>query len=111
MTNLSTNLNLPFHVCGIAQKTASAMLLQANCFERFDDSAKLCKFFGIVPHSHYSGSSIAKKGRITKFGASNVRMLLYNCTRSAIRFNPQCKALYQRLRRNGKPHKVAAVRL
>jgi len=31
------------------------------------------------------------------------------CTRSAIRHNLACKELYQRLRKNNKPHKVAAV--
>jgi len=31
------------------------------------------------------------------------------CTRSAIRYNLACKALYERLRAKGKPYKVALV--
>ena len=31
------------------------------------------------------------------------------CTRSAIRYNTACRELHQRLRKNNKPHKLAAV--
>lgn len=96
-------------VVGIGHKTARAMMLAANCFESFETSEALCKYFGLTPNSHYSGSSVRKKGRITKMGAHYVRSLLYICTRSAIRYNQACKELYQRLRAKGKPHRVAAV--
>ena len=96
-------------VIGIGKKTAQAILLAAGCFTDFQHAGQLSKFFGLTPQSHYSGSSVYKKGRITKFGNHYVRSLLYMCTRSAIRYNPLCRDLYQRLRAKGKPHKVAAV--
>lgn len=96
-------------VVGIGPTTAHAMMLTANCFEHFETADELSKFFGLTPNSHYSGSSVRKKGRITKMGAPYVRSLLYMCTRSAIRYNLACKELYQRLRVKGKSHKVAAV--
>ena len=96
-------------VVGIGEKTARAMMLAASCFENFESSEALCKYFGLTPNSHYSGSSVRKRGRITKMGAHYVRSLLYICTRSAIRYNQACKELYQRLRTKGKPHRVAAV--
>ncbi len=96
-------------VVGIGATTAHAMLLTANGFEHFETANQLSKFFGLTPNSHYSGSSVRKKGRITKMGAPYVRSLLYMCARSAIRFNQACKELYQRLRNKGKSHKVAAV--
>ncbi|MDA7625678.1 IS110 family transposase [bacterium] len=96
-------------VTGIGQRTAHAMMLASNCFENFETADELSKFFGLTPNSHYSGSSIRKKGRITKMGAHYVRALLYMCSRSAIRYNHACKELYQRLRAKGKSHKVAAV--
>lgn len=96
-------------VKGIGPKTAEAILLVTNGLEDFSNPDKLAKFFGITPHSHESGSSIRKRGKITKYGSGEVRSLLYMCTRSAIRYNQPCKELYERLRRNGKPHKVAAV--
>jgi len=96
-------------VVGIGPATAHAMMLTANCFDFFETADQLSKFFGLTPNSHYSGSSVRKKGRISKMGAPYVRNLLYMCTRSAIRHNLACKELYQRLRAKGKSHKVAAV--
>ena len=96
-------------VKGIGDKTAEAILLVTNGLEDFDSSDKLSKFLGLTPVSHHSGSSIRRRGGITKFGSNQVRSLLYMCTRSAIRFNKPCKELYQRLRQNGKSHKLAAV--
>ncbi|MEL7251515.1 MAG: hypothetical protein AAFO03_24030 [Bacteroidota bacterium] len=40
---------------------------------------------------------------------SKLRGLLYMGARSAKRFNPACRDLYERLRRKGKCHKVAMV--
>ncbi|MCB9314847.1 MAG: transposase [Lewinellaceae bacterium] len=44
---------------------------------------------------------------ITKNGSSKIRALLFNCARSAMRYNPNCKALYERLIEKGKNGKVA----
>lgn len=96
-------------VVGIGDKTAEALLLATNNLESFDHSGQVSKFLGLVTWSHSSGTSVAKKGRITKSGDSYVRSLLYMCTRSAIRHNIACRELYQRLRKNNKPHKLAAV--
>lgn len=96
-------------VKGIGKKTAEAILLATNGLEGFDEVAPVAKCLGITPHSHYSGTSISKRGGITKFGSNSVRGLLYMCTRSAIRHNKACGELYTRLRAKGKPHKVAAV--
>jgi transposase len=96
-------------VIGIGHKTAQALLLASNGMEGFDNCDKLSKSFGVTPDSHRSGTSVNKKGHITKFGSSEVRKLLYMCTRSAIRYNQPCKELYERLRRKGKSHKIAAV--
>lgn len=96
-------------VNGIGDKTATAILLATNGLTGFENEDKLSKFLGVTPHSHDSGTSIRRKGKMTKYGSSEVRQLLYMCTRSAIRYNQPCKELYQRLRRSGKPHKLAAV--
>ena len=102
-------MDLATSVMGIGIKTASAILLATNGLEGFDQANKVAKYLGLTPHSHYSGTSIRKRGKITKYGNTDVRALLYNCTRSAIRYNKACGELYKRLRKKGKPHKVAAV--
>lgn len=96
-------------VKGIGDTTAQAILMATNDLQGFENAAQLACFLGLTPKTHYSGSSVRKKGRISKQGANRVRELLYMCTRSAIRFNTPCKAFYERLRAKGKPHKVAAV--
>lgn len=96
-------------VKGIGKTTAQAILLATNDLKGFDSAAQLACFLGLTPRTHYSGSSVRKKGRISKQGSNRVRELLYMCTRTAIRFNTACQALYQRLRARGKAHKVAAV--
>ena len=60
-------------VVGVGATTAHAMMLSANCFEHFETADELAKFFGLTPNSHYSGSSVRRKGRITKMGAPHVR--------------------------------------
>ncbi|MCR9103430.1 MAG: IS110 family transposase [bacterium] len=102
-------LRLATSVKGIGTKTANAILLATNGLEGFEDASKLAKFLGLTPHSHFSGSSVHKRGSMTRYGNSDVRAMLYICTRSAIRYNKACAALYLRLRAKGKPHKVAAV--
>jgi transposase len=96
-------------VVGIGNKTAEAILLVTNGLEEFDNYDKVSKFLGLIPLTHRSGTSVRKNRGIAKYGSGEVRGLLYMCTNSAIRYNQPCKDLYQRLRKNGKPHKLAAV--
>lgn len=53
-------------VVGISPTTAHAMLLAANSFEHFDTADQLSKFFGLTSNAHYSGSSVRRKGKISK---------------------------------------------
>ncbi len=108
-SDFKKKIKLGASVIGIGNKTAETLLLLTNNLETFEHPGQVAKFLGIVSWSHDSGTSIRKRGGITKFGNSYARGLLYMCTRSAIRHNKACKELYQRLRANNKPHKVAAV--
>lgn len=96
-------------VKGIGIKTAQALLMATSGLDDFDRGDKLARFLGLTPGSHFSGTSVRKRGKITKYGSTSVRALLYMGANSAIQYNKSCKELYQRLRANGKPHKVAKV--
>ena len=78
-------------VKGIADKTAETLLILTNNLETFEHPGQVSKFLGIVNWSHDSGTSVRRKGGITKFGNAYARSLLYMCTRSAIRYNLACK--------------------
>ena len=100
---------LALTVVGIGAATAQAILVTANCLVDFEKAGQLSKFFGVCPTKFESGSSICRRGSISKGGDPTVRALLYMAARSARRFNEPCRLLYERLRRNGKSHKVAMI--
>ncbi len=66
---------------------------------------QICSLLGLAPWAHESGKSTGRR-RIWG-GRSDVRALLYMSAMSAIRFNPDMKAFYERLKENGKPGKAA----
>jgi transposase len=96
-------------VVGIGNKTAEAILLVTNGLNNFNSAGQVAKFLGITPYSQESGTSVKVKGRITKKGSHEVRSLLYMCAVSAVKHNLACKELFERMRKNGKPYKVAMV--
>lgn len=100
---LATSVN------GIGDLTASWLLTITNGFNNFDKDKQVIKFLGLAPGSHRSGSSVNKKSGINKGCTGKIRGLLYMACQSAIRFNPACKELYERLRAKGKNFYQAMV--
>lgn len=62
---------------------------------------------GVVPYARQSGQR--DDPRHIQGGRADLRAVLYMATLSAVRANPRLKAFYERLRRAGKPVKVALV--
>jgi len=81
-------------VTGIGPKSVNLLLIYTNGLKDFDNKNQLPKFIGTVGSIHQSGTSINRRGKITKRGPSVLRACLYNAARSAIRFNHACKALW-----------------
>lgn len=94
---------------GIGPKTAIMLIAITDNFRKFESSKKLSAYVGLAPRIYESGTSIKGKGHITKMGNKQVRKLLYICAWSAKRHNPQCKQMYERLSKKGKPEKVIKV--
>lgn len=94
---------------GIGQVTATALVIITNGLATFSSAKQLTKFIGVNPTQKESGKSVRGKSTIPKRGNRRLRALLYNCAKSAKRWNPKCKELYDRLRVNGKCHKVAMI--
>jgi transposase len=73
-------------------------------------SAKqLAKFMGTGPTEKRSGSSVKGKGHINRSDSKSLLKILYCASWFAIRFNNACKKLYQRLKANGRPTKLALI--
>lgn len=91
----------------IGEKTANRMLavMHGHWFRSAEQAAA---FLGLVPVEHRSGSSVQKRPKLARNGDAKTRAVLYMAAISAIRYNPDIKALYQRLCARGKA-KMAAL--
>lgn len=96
-------------VPGLGPKASMSLITYTNGFEGMDNYRRLIAFAGLAPRAYSSGSSVRKKKGICKRGSSRLRNVLFMCSLSAIRHNGPCKELYERLRGNGKPGKVALI--
>lgn len=95
-------------ISGIGEKTALLLLVSTNNFKNFKNAKAISKYFGVAPRMYHSGN---KKITIGKCRTSKgfVRSVLYVCSWSAIRYNAQCKALFERILEKGKCKKVALI--
>ena len=64
---------------GIGKKTAIMLLIVTDGFDRFDSSRTLASYVGICPQIWESGSSVKRRGSISKLGFPKLRKLLYMC--------------------------------
>lgn len=104
--NLYRNL---MSIPGIGMKSATLLLVACRGFNGFDNYKQVVAYIGTSPKLFQSGTSVKGKSHICKLGMAAVRATLFMAAKSARRYNPSCKALYERLRANGKPYRVAMV--
>ena len=93
----------------IGSKTAIMLIAISNGFNDFSSSKQLASYVGICPRVYRSGTSVNGKGKICKMGMSQMRSTLFMCSLTAIRYNTDCKQMFERLTANGKAKKVALV--
>ena len=103
----SEEIALACSIPGIGLETALKFFTLVGDVGRFKNSRSLLSWVGSTPRCAQSGSSIHKKGSISRMGNARLRGQFYMCAISAIKFNPECIALYQRMKNSGKPSKVA----
>lgn len=96
-------------IVGIGRKTAVALIVLTDGFNKFDNAKELCSFAGTTPIIRQSGKSIHSRSRISKMGNRKLRSMLFFCSFSAKKHNKACKALFERMVAKGKPKKVALL--
>ena len=94
---------------GLGKKTAMLLIVATNGFRDFESSKQIASYLGLAPHERSSGSSIRGRSRIGKNGHPEVRTHLFLCSFTACMYNPQCKALYDRIVAKGKSKKLALI--
>ncbi len=96
---------------GIGDITASYFIAEIGNIERFKNKKKLIAYIGTDPSIAQSGSSINKKGRISKKGSKSLRRTLYIMAMGTIRSNEYFKSYYLKKRQEGMQHRKAIVAL
>lgn len=94
---------------GLGKKTAMLLIVATNGFRDFESSKQIASYLGLAPHERSSGSSVRGRSRIGKNGHPAVRNHLFLCSFTACMYNPQCKALYERIVAKGKSKKLALI--
>ena len=94
---------------GIGKRAAAMLIVFTQGFKHTKNHRQLISFAGLAPTQYTSGTSIMGRPRIYKRGGKNLRDVLYMCSMNAMKTNNACKALYERLRANGKTGKLALV--
>lgn len=102
-------LKLLTSIKGIGMAVATALLVTTGGFAHFDNAKQLSRYVGFCPTIQQSGSSLNIKGHINRNGDEALRAALYVASWSASRYNRTCKEMFDRMRSNGKPSKVALV--
>lgn len=94
---------------GIGRRTIVELIVVTHAFTRFETVGQLVSYIGLCPRIYDSGTSVRGKPRLSKLGLASTRRILYMAAQSAIRYNEDCRALYNRLVARGKRPKVARV--
>lgn len=103
---LKDKLELLTSIKGISGETGHEMLAILGA-GTFSSASQAAAYLGVVPVEYVSGSSVHGRSRMSKTGPSHVRAKLYMAALSAMRWNAQAKALYERLVASGKAKKAA----
>ncbi len=80
----------------------STLLLPVLQPERFDTASQAAAYLGVVPVEYQSGTRVNSPPRLSKAGEAIIRAKLYMAAITAVRYNPDVKALYERLLAKGK---------
>jgi transposase len=99
---LSEQRELLLSIPGIGETTAAKFLAEILDVKLYASARQLAAFAGLAPRLHESGSSVKKRARLSKVGTPRLRKALYFPAISAMRHNPQVRALSLRLKERGK---------
>jgi len=95
---------------GVSVLTAMAVLTELGDLGRFTNRRQVAAYVGLVPSKDESGECDDRKGHITRQGPSRVRRVLSQSAWSWVRWDPEAKAVYERLvAKNPKKKKKIAL--
>ena len=93
---LNSLFKLVVSVKGIGLIIGAYLLVYTNGFTAFENARQFACYIGIAPFGHSSGSSIKRPDRVSHLANKKLKTLISNGAMTAIRFDQQIKAYYQR---------------
>jgi transposase len=92
---------------GIGPFVASCLIGEIQDMVRFKKAKQLIAYVGLDPRVRQSGHSLNSTGHLTKRGSPHARRAIFIAANVARRFDPSCKAYYDKKRAEGKSYTVA----
>jgi transposase len=99
---LSEIFRLLTGIKGVGKQTAVFMIVYTNAFTSFKTWRKFASYCGTAPFPNSSGSSLKGRTKVSNLANKKLKSLLDLCAKSAIQFNPEMKAYYERRVEEGK---------
>lgn len=94
---------------GVSTTTGAQIAAEIGDVKRFRNAASIVKYAGLNSGVDESGKYSAEGVPITKHGSPYLRRSLWLAANRARQYDPRLKEYYDKLRRKGKPHRVAVT--
>lgn len=94
---------------GVSTTTGAQIVAEIGDVRRFRNAASIVKYAGLNSGVDESGKFSAEGVPITKHGSPYLRRSMWLAANRARQFDPRLKEYYDKLRRKGKPHRVAVT--
>lgn len=107
--HFTSEYNLLSGIKGIGLMSSAMIVSVLDSFKNFDNAKQAASFVGIAPAPYESGTSVKRRGSISKQGSPLARKLLFMATLSGMQYNELLKAHYTRLLEKGKSKKQAMI--
>lgn len=102
-SELKKTYSLLTSITGVGAVVATNVIVKSGNFKRFSNSRKFACYCGIAPFEHTSGTSIRGKTRVNHMADKSMKTLLDLAAKSAIRYDPEIRAFFQKRTELGKP--------
>lgn len=99
---ISKNIALICTIKGVGLQTAASLYAYTKGFTMFENAKQLACYCGVVPFGKTSGTSVRYRPGVSPFGNRKLKSLLHLCAMSALRWDKEIKAYYERKVLEGK---------
>lgn len=101
-SELSGNYELLLSIKGIGSVNAISTIICTDNFKGFETARQYACYIGVAPFEHTSGSSVRGRTRVSNIGAKQLKADLSQAAKSAIVWDQEMKAYYERKIKEGK---------